>query len=518
MYVNIQIVVKWCAVITLFLYVNHLSAQLLINEICASNNSLIEDEYGETSDWIELYNAGENTVLLENYYLTDDPDELEKWLLPNLQIPAENRILIFASSRDEYGTFNHTNFKLATSGESVVLSKDGGTILDRFDFPPLKTDQSIGRVTDGAPEWVFFEEPTPNLSNDTSIGTGITQVPIWEIENHFFDNSLQLTLSHPNPDAVIFFTRTGKIPTQDDEEYLGFIQIDTTTAIRAIAYVDGKLPSSIISRTYFIQTNHNLPIVSIMGDPDDLWSWERGILVDGGPNAQEEWPYWGANYWSREEIAGHVEYFTPNKELGLSWRADIQTHGGRGARVSPMKPLRLLTKKKYGSRTINYPFFYNRERTQFKRLVLRNASGDYNNAHCRDAFLARYFIDSGLDIDVLAHQPVAVYINGDFYGVENLREKSDEYYLKYNYGVDVDQLDLLEEDTMVVSGNFIAFDSMYQYVITHDLSESTNFDVASGMFDEKNIGEGFIVQSALNNGDWLHNNTKFWRERKADAR
>ena len=502
----------------LLMLCSRVNAQLVINEVCASNSNTIEDQYGDASDWIELFNSGENTISLANYFLSDNPDDLQKWAFPDEEIASEERLLVFASSRNEFGTFHHTNFKLSATGESVILSKIDGSIIDRIDFPALDTDQSIGRLQDGTPDWVLFDVPTPNLSNDLSEGTGFTSSPSWGIQEHFFDNNVAITLDHPDADVSIFFTRNGRIPTVNDEEYLGQIQTDSTIAIRAIAVAEGKLSSPIISRTFFVNTNHSLPVLSIMGHPDDLWSWERGILVDGGPNAEPEWPFYGANFWSEEEIPVNLEYFKDNGDLGIEWRADMQTHGGRAARNNPMKSLRLLTKKKYGSRTIDYPFFDNRERTQFKRLVLRNASGDYNNGHCRDAFLARYFIDSNLNLDVLAHQPIIVYVNGAYYGVENLREKSDEYYLHYNYNVDIEQLDYLEEDTLIIKGDFVLFDSMYQYVLNHDLSVQPNFDHANTLFDTKNIGEGFIVQSALNNGDWLHNNTKYWRERKEDAR
>ncbi len=494
------------------------SGQVLINELCASNDETILDEYGESSDWIELYNAGEETADLSGHYLSDDLADPSKWQLPNITLSPEEFLLIFASDRDEYGVNLHTNFKLSAGGESVLLSDENGMILDQIQFPELGTDQSMGRLPDGSPQWALFSAPTPNGSNDDAAGSGFTDPPSWETTGHFFDNATSISLSHPDANARIYFTRDGSMPSETDELYAGAIQVDTTTAIRAVAIVDGKLPSVVASRTFFIDDEHNVPVVSIIGEPDNFWSWEYGILVDGGPNAEEEWPFWGANYWSEEEYPIHAEFFTEDGDLGIAFAADTEVHGGRGARTRPMKPLRILVKKKYGSSTIEYPFFPDRERTTYKRLVLRNASGDYNNAHMRDAFLARYFIQNGLNLDVLAHRPAAVFINGVYYGQANLREKSDVYYLKHNYGVDIDEVDLLEEDTIVVAGDFVAFDSMYQYVIDHDLSQDEYFQQANAYFDTENIAEGFIVQSALNNGDWLHNNTKYWRERKADAR
>lgn len=495
-----------------------LTAQLVINEICASNNNSIEDEFGDSADWIELYNASETSINLNGYFLSDDPAEPDKWTFPNITVPAESWLLIFASDRNVVETYLHTNFKLSASGENVILSNAEGVILDEINFPALEEDQSLGRLQDGSTQLALFSIPSPGSSNNDVAGSGFTASPSWGTAGHFFSVTKNIELSHPNPAAELFFTRDGSTPDITDERYTAPIELDTTTALRVMAIAPGLLASPVISRTFFIAEQHTLPIISLMGDPVNFWSWERGILVDGGPNAEEEWPYYGANYWSEEEYPINTEFFTAEKELGIAFQADTKVHGGRGARTNPMKPLRILVKKKYGSSTIEYPFFADRERTTYKRLILRNASGDYNNAHFRDAFLARYFIKSGLNLDVLAHRPVIVYINGVFYGLANLREKSDAYYLKHNFGVEIDEVDLLEEDTAVVEGNFDIFNTMYEYVMDNDLREEANFEQAAGYFDVENIAEGFIVQSALNNGDWLHNNIKYWRERRAEAR
>jgi hypothetical protein len=495
-----------------------LQGQLLINELCASNDSVIEDNYGESADWIELYNASEEPVHLEGYYISDDPAEPYKWALPAIAIPADGYLLIFASDRNEYGASLHANFKLSADGENVVLTDESGEAVDQVNFPPLATDVSMGRATDGSPQWAIFNVPTPGFSNNNSIGTGFADSPQWATTEHFFAGPTAVSFLSPGTDARIYFTRDGATPNENSELYTGAIALDTTTAIRAIAVEEGKLPSPLVNRTFFIGEQHELPIVSLIGEPADFWSWEQGIMINGGPNAQTDWPYWGANFWSEEELPVYTEFFTEEKNLGIAFSADTKIHGGRGARTQPMKPLRIMVKKKYGSDTVEYPFFSDRERNTYKRLILRNASGDYNNAHFRDAFLARYFIKSDLNLDVLAHRPVVVYINGYYYGVVNLREKSDAYYLKHNYGVDIDKLDLLEEDTIVVEGDFTVFDTMYHYVMSHDMTDPFAFEQAGLYFDTENIAEGFIVQSALNNGDWLHNNIKYWRERRADAR
>ncbi|MEM1214657.1 MAG: CotH kinase family protein [Bacteroidota bacterium] len=494
------------------------SAQVVINELCASNDSVIEDEYGNSSDWLELYNAGVGTVDLTGFYLSDDLSDPTKWTFPTTQLASGEWLLIFASDRDEQATFLHTNFKLAASGENVILSSPDGAVVDQVSYENLATDHSWGRLTDASAEQAIFALPTPGFSNNESTGSGFTSPPVWETDTHYFPTPSTVTLSHPQAEAVLYYTLDGSIPTADDLRYTQPIPLDTTTALRVVAIAPEKLPSTVESRTFFVEQRHTLPVVSIVGEPDDFWSWERGILVHGGPDAEEEWPYWGANFWADVELPIHLEFFSADYERLFHHRADTKIHGGRGARTRPMKPLRLMFKEKYGSPTVEYPFFPDRERTTYKRLVLRNASGDYNNAHFRDAFLARYFIQENLNVDVLAHRPVVVYVNGAYYGLFNLREKSDEYYLKHNYGVDPDNLDLLEEESTVATGDYIAFDSMQQFAVTADLRQAANFERVRSFFDVENIAECFVVQSALNNGDWLHNNIKYWREREEGAR
>lgn len=493
-----------------------LQAQIVINELCADNELSALDNYGESPDWLELYNNSNEYTSLANYFLSDDISAPQKWELPNISLAPQARLLVFASGKDEYGSSFHTNFKLSASGEWLLLYKEDEGIVDQFNFPALGTDQSVGRLTDGNSTWALFDTPTPNASNTN--GTAFSQAPLWTTTQQFFDDSQAISLSHPVAGTQIFFSRDGSTPDSSSELYTQPIILDTTTAIRAIAYSPNALASAVISRTYFIKDQHQLPIVSIMGEPKDYWSWESGIFVDGGPNASEEWPYYGSNYWLDKDVASHIEYFTTEKELALAWQADIKIHGGRGSRTQPMKSIRIMNKKKYGTPTIDYPFFYNRERSTFTNLVLRNASGDYNVAHCRDPLLSRYYIDQDFNVDAVAYQAVVVYLNGAYYGVENLRERTDEHYVEHNYGIPPENIDLLDRDTIVVRGDFIAFDSMHNYVTTHDLSIATEFEQATQYFDHYNIAEGFALQSIVNNADWLHNNIRYWRKRDDSSR
>ena len=400
--------------------------------------------------------------------------------------------------------------------KSLILSAPDASLIDQLSFPEVAANHSFGRQPDGSVDWVFFYQPTP-LSANTSASYTFAEIPRFSIAETYLANSTAIHLSCPQPGCQIRYTTDGRIPTDTDLLYEQPIHLDTTTALRIRAFAPGFEASEVVSRTYFIGESHSLPIAALITEPHLLFDNLNG-LFQRGPNAEPGWPYLGANFWKDTEIPMHFEYLDSMHQLVLSYSLGFEMHGGRGARTKPMKPFRLITKKEFGIEKITYPFFGNQSVDCFERLVFRNASGDYGAAHMRDAFLATYFIDEELNLDVLAAQPVVVYINGVYHGLYNLREKSDQYYLKYHYGIHPDTLDLLEEDSIIAEGNLDSFNAMEAFVLHADLTDSTQFQIASTYFDLENVADYWIAQTAVNNFDWPANNLKFWRERKPGAR
>mgnify|MGYP006287060319 CR=1 FL=1 len=74
--------------------------QVVINEFMSLNNSTIEDEDGEYNDWIEIYNAGSEPMILTDYSLSDDSAELNRWTFPEITIANKEHLLIFASGKN----------------------------------------------------------------------------------------------------------------------------------------------------------------------------------------------------------------------------------------------------------------------------------------------------------------------------------------------------------------------------------------------------------------------------------
>ncbi|MBD3170298.1 MAG: hypothetical protein GF307_12505 [candidate division Zixibacteria bacterium] len=142
--------------------------RIYINEFMASNSGTIDDpDFGESGDWVELYNSGGTAADISGMYLTDDLSEPDKWQFPDgASIAAGAFLLVWCDDSNTFQTAYHTSFKLSAGGESVGLfDTDGTTPVDSLTFGNQSTDISYGRLPDGGGNWQSFTTPTPGQSN-----------------------------------------------------------------------------------------------------------------------------------------------------------------------------------------------------------------------------------------------------------------------------------------------------------------------------------------------------------------
>jgi hypothetical protein len=144
------------------------STPVVINEIMASNSSMLADPQGEFDDWIELHNVTDQEVDLSGWYLSDEPANPRKWVFPpGTTIPSSGFLLVWA---DEDGTATpglHASFKLSGSGEEIFLSETDpnlNVLLDSVAFGPQTTDRSYGRAA-AEPNRFEIMDPTPGQPN-----------------------------------------------------------------------------------------------------------------------------------------------------------------------------------------------------------------------------------------------------------------------------------------------------------------------------------------------------------------
>ena len=141
---------------------------LLINEVLASNDSLLFDLNGEDDDWIELVNTTNTPIDLAGFYLSDNPLNLMAWVFPaGTSIPANGYLLVWAD-KDTLQQGLHANFKISADGEYVYLSH-GFNVHDQISFGPQIANISYARCPDAGLDFATIL-PTPLANNNCNIG------------------------------------------------------------------------------------------------------------------------------------------------------------------------------------------------------------------------------------------------------------------------------------------------------------------------------------------------------------
>ena len=135
----------------------------MINELMASNSTIVADQDGEYEDWVELYNNTSTSMNLNGYYLTDDANDLMKYQFPNVTIDGDGYIIVWLDS-DPSQQGLHADFKLSANGEELLLVNANLQVVDKVVFGAQTTDVSYARFPNGIGEFVA-KVPTFNSSN-----------------------------------------------------------------------------------------------------------------------------------------------------------------------------------------------------------------------------------------------------------------------------------------------------------------------------------------------------------------
>ena len=478
---------------------------LRLNELMARNNSTIADEQNEYNDWIEVYNDGETPVDLAGFFITDDAAIPDKWRIPpgnadQTTVPANGFALLWADGSPDEGPL-HLSFKLDGDGEEIALYSPDGALVDFITFEEQRPDTSYGRNTETL-QWQFYPVPTPGAEN---IEKFIIDPLHFSHDGGVYERDITVELTGPEG-TDIYFTLDGSDPqTEGRHLYSRPIYLDNTTVVRAKCVKGDNAWSDIRTETFLIGEQFNLPVFSLTTDPTHLWG-ANGIY----DNRFENW-----------EKPVHVEYFEAN-ERRLFIDAGIKIHGPGAL---DQQSLRLYARTRYGSDMFRYTFFNEINIHEFKRLVLRNGGNDCTNAgprqtHLRDAIVHALYRQRNPEYAMSAYKPVHVFLNGAFWGIYNLRERQDEYFIQSHYGFE--NIDFLEyaaeegeenEKRNAIAGDWTAFEALIHFAQNNDLTDKSNYDYVASQVDIANLCEYWIFQTAVANYDWPFHNNKFFRSR-----
>ena len=401
-------------------------------------------------------------------------------------------------------TSSDISFDLSLEG----ISYDDIQILDSVYFENQITDVSYGRTPDSL-LWSFLSEPTPGSLNDTStVQVFEFSSDVYSSLNDGFYNSAQ-TLILSNDDSIenIHYTIDGSRPNKNSLIYTEPIQIDSTMIIKARSLSTYKIPGNISSFTFFINEQVDLPVLSLVVEPNLLWDQDIGIYE---------------NEFKQREIPISLQYFSTNLERKFSINAGARL-GGLNIWTKAQKPFTIYTRNRFGDDFINYQIFNNKHIANFSRIVLRNGGDDWEETLIRDPMTESIALGM-MECGYMAYKPSVLFLNGEYWGIYNIREKFNNQYFKENFNIDPNNYDHLEytmtesgTQLMIVEGDDLHYNSMIEYIDNNDINNEEAYNHIISLMNIDSFIDHIFTTLYAANTSWRHNR-EWWRSRNNNGK
>lgn len=381
--------------------------------------------------------------------------------------------------------------------------------------------------------------------------------PDCSAKSGFYSDPFSINLNSQNKEVPVYYTLDGSEPTMESMLYssnvfiegeipdISLATIPTSprwvpplgkifkgVVLRAVT-IENAMKSKELVRTFFIRKEaaptYTLPIIALTVNPDDLFGFKNGIYVMG-KNYEEkrkyikkklplDLPWWNypANYQKRGENAErpvHIEFFEATGQLAFKKNAGLRINGN-ATRGFSQKSMRVCFDQKYDEENLDYRLFPSAAHTIFKNFILSNGGNDWTKTLFRNSCIQS--IMTGLDLDVQASRSCIVFINGEYWGIHQLCERFDNYYISNHYDINPDSISVLE----VVNGNLHGnqkdldqYEHILKFASDNDLTIDSNYSYLEKVIDIDSFMDIIIANSFVCNADWPNNNIKFWRYKK----
>lgn len=493
---------------------------VLYNTVATANHEAQLYQGNQLNDYsisnkINLLQNGENVLAIEVHNSSSTSSDLT--IIPFLSIgytftPSNSRgSLDFLNLK---GTYLHTNFKLSSDGELLILSNGIGEIEDSIFTGKQISDVSLGRFPNGSDNFFFFDSPTPGIKNIDNGFTELFDSPVFSVERGFYTTPFFLDISNPNSLGVIRYTTDGSEPNKHSTVYTNQLIVSEISVIRAGIFEEGILPSKTETHTYFLNEEQRLPVISLTTNPEHFFDSDSGIYVLG-PNAESALPHFGANYWQDWERPIHAEFFEENNVFGFNIDLGVKIFG-QWSRANAQKSLALYSRKEFGYAEINYKLFPNSDIDKYQSIVLRNSGNDWNLSMFRDALMGE--IVAPLDIDRQLYRPVVVYLNGEYWGIYNLREKVNEHFLESHHSIPAEDINIIENNFQLVHGEKESYEEFYYSLNNMDMTTDEAFEYIDSKIEINEFIDYYLLQIFIDNQDWPGNNIKFWQQSSTNSK
>ena len=509
---------------------------IFINEVRSWDCSAARDGY-YGSDYIELYNASDEDVSLDGWYVSDDVQELKKYRLYDVNIEAKGFTLLFANAKQDSGS--SLNFKLNPEGEKIFLSDAQGNLVDSVYVPKQEFGTVYARVTDGADQWCVKEETTDFSNNDAVVFPfKELEAPVFSHESGFYEEAFTLELKG-GENETIYYTLDGSKPTTESAVYKDGIYIENISAqtnvcnsvqrvvqewkeyipnghpvdkaviVRAMAVNEKNQVSDVVTNTYFVEEEayREKNVLSIVADYDDLFG-PKGIFVTGDEydayylsDGETEWaPPNFLQSGRKWEIQGNVQLLKEGQEV-LNQKVGIRTQGA-STRLNPKKRMSIFAREEYSGNQYFDNFTFDGKKSHSFSL----------NSSITNVALPELVKDR--DVTVQSAIETVAFLNGEYWYDTYVLEKYNKYYLEETYGVNKDNVIIIKNQDVSEGpeNGYDIYGQLLAYAANTDMSIPENYETLKQMADMQSYIDYICANVYLSNMDMSETkNYLVWR-------
>ena len=450
---------------------------LLINEVMSSNTKFMPQNGNQFYDWVELYNNSSEPINLSEYTLTTDYNDRKMYTLPKVTLAPGHYYTLMASGDTSLsnGNYIHTNFKLS-SGKGLLLYKDE-QLVDSLYIYSIPRGSSYGRGNSIG--HYYYSQPTPNAKNEDNGIREISYNPTFSKDGGIYNDVTTMEVKIEG-NGTIYYTTDGSIPNKNSLKYTEPLYLNTTTVLKAVAYEKNKKNSEVVTNTYIINENHQIPVMSISLPESKFETIERNTYGHG-------------------TVGAHVELYEENSSFSID--CGFKLFGGQSRELAK-KSYALKFNDTYSGSRLKYKVFPDKNIVEFNTLVLRSGSQDQNSSMIRDEFNSLLQVRYGT-LDAQAVKPIVLYINGKYWGVYFIREKIDDDFIEDNYNVK-GKTNIVNYKYQREVGSNSKFINLKNYILNSDMTIYDSFEYVGEELNLTNFADYWVFQYFLNSSD-LHN-------------
>ncbi len=467
-------------------------------------------EYEFPDSWVELYNPTTKTIDLKGKYLKQvKGGKIQVYKFPSIRIQPSEYLVICC---DKQGQGIHASFKLDVDGANLYLMEGRNKVVDQITYPRmLAPGIGFGRTNEDNTRWQWEAEATPGTENRGIFAESLLPEPIFSLTGRIITDMVHVDIVLPSDlgshNAMIYLTLDGSEPTLTSCHRQSFsFDVDKTTVIRAKVMATDAIPSRTASHSYIRHHRQTtIPVISILTDSIHLFDDRLGIfssdtLIDGIPNYKQPW-----------HRPANVEFLSvTDGEPHVNQLCEMAV-AGSSSRVGKQKSMKLYADKRFGAKHFTGVFWKDKPYlSRNQSFMMRNGGSVRSSSRITDAFVQKLFGTHINNLDWQAYEPVIGYINGQYSGIYELRERSnqDHVWANHHHTGKIERVDYIRKSSS----------SHFKKLRKLCLRKSTTYANLEPLIDMEEWANILCVQIFSANTDWPFNNASLWRPLKRNGK